>query len=124
MVQGGRWPGFSWGGQTFWHAEASDSRGVAVLFRAGVPVEDVVVGHQDGAGRVLRVDFSFGEMALSVISVYAPCVPGSEQNAFFTTTLMAALPPPSNGLAPQKGRRARPPAAWSPGKLAPSPPPP
>ena len=31
-------------------------------------------------------------MELSVISVYAPCVPGSEQNAFFTTTLMAALP--------------------------------
>ena len=55
----GAGPGFSWGGQTFWHAGASDSRGVAVLFRAGVPVEDVVVGHQDGAGRVLRVDFSF-----------------------------------------------------------------
>ena len=83
---------FVGGAQTFWHAGASDSRGVAVLFRAGVPVEDVVVGHQDGAGRVLRVDFSFGEMELSVISVYAPCVPGSEQNAFFTTTLMAALP--------------------------------
>ena len=88
----GAGPGLPWRGQTFWHAGTSASRGVAVLIREGALVEDAQVGYRDAQGRILRVDCTFGTQAVSVLSVYAPDTPGPDQSAFFTSTLMAAIP--------------------------------
>ena len=81
----------AWPGTTFWCHGTSASRGVALLFRDASPATGVSVRFQDPNGRVLAVDFTLGETAFTVVSVYAP-VEQANRVAFFTDCLAPVLP--------------------------------
>ena len=83
-AQEGAGPGMPWLGQSFWHHGSSQSRGVAVLVRAGcVPGASAFqVDYRDDDGRVLRLGWSSGGHNWAVVVVYAPVEP-AQRPAFF-----------------------------------------
>ena len=78
--------------ESFWSQGTSRSKGVGILVRPGgafSPVSTSVA--RDAAGRVVRVDGTFGSQALSIINVYAPCEAG-QRTHFFLHTLRPLIP--------------------------------
>ena len=80
----------AWVGQQFWHHGTSASRGVAILVRDTAAITEVRKGFQDTEGRLLRIDFKYAGLAMSVLNVYAPCEP-TLRAAFYHTAMPAAL---------------------------------
>ena len=90
-VQEGEGPGQPWMGEAFWHHGTSRSKGVAVLVRAGLAVQDVRVHHTDAEGRILGISLTSEAGHLwVVIGAYAPVLPG-ERDAFFSGPMQAAM---------------------------------
>lgn len=108
--QGLRWAregageGRPWPGTSFWVHGTTASRGVAVLLKdtldlGGKMMDRVDVGlaHisladlHEPEGRVLRVDFSWGDLFFSAISVYAPAQ-SEHRKDFFLRQLMPLIP--------------------------------
>ena len=56
-TQEGAGPGLPWEGQAFWHHGATNSRGVAILVRAGLGISEPKVKYRDAHGRLLMVTF-------------------------------------------------------------------
>ena len=83
--------GLPWRGPSFWHHGTTVSRGVAVLFRDGLEVEDVCLGGVDGDGRILRVDFTLARVHFALFCVYAPASGGAARAEFFRGPLRSAL---------------------------------
>ena len=80
----------AWRGPAFWHHGTSASRGVAILIRDSSPIRDAKVTYADGAGRLLRVEFTYAGLPMAVVNVYAPSEP-SERPAFFRDALPLAM---------------------------------
>ena len=92
----GAGPGQPWPGCAFFSSfHSSRTRGVAVLVRDGGPVVVDADGsgvHMDDEGRILRVDGVYnGEVPVSFLSVYAPCV-AAERPDFFSSALPCLVP--------------------------------
>jgi exonuclease III len=83
--------GTPWRGQALWSHGTAASRGVATLVRDCANIADVHVGYADADGRLLRVDFKYAGLDVSVLNVYAPCV-AAERAAFFRGPFAAAMP--------------------------------
>ena len=101
-TQEGAGPGLPWEGHAFWHHGTSQSRGVAVLISAGLPISTPKVIHMDPAARVLLVSFNSNEGGppWAVMGVYAPAEP-AHRPAFFQgpfATACSHLPPGSAKL--------------------------
>lgn len=60
-TQEGAGPGLPWEGQAFWHHGAANSRGVAILIRAGLGISDPIARYRDLHGRLLMVTFQSQE---------------------------------------------------------------
>ena len=98
--QGIRWTregaghGRPWPGTCYWAAGTSASRGVAILFRDRVSLEDTAqhsltaTQHQ---GRILRVDFSWQQQPLTIVAVYAPST-ATDRQGFFRDLLLPVIP--------------------------------
>ena len=82
-TQEGAGPGMPWEGTAFWNHGTSQSRGVAVLVRAGLSMDTPRVQYRDTDGRLLRVGVQLQDASLcSFLAVYAPTEPG-HRTAFF-----------------------------------------
>ena len=83
-----------WPGSSFWAEGTTASRGVAVLFKDKPDLADMVgstppaIEHD---GRILRVDFQWQQMQLSVVNVYSPST-SADRAAFFREQLLHYLP--------------------------------
>ena len=90
-AQEGAGPGMPWEGQTFWHHGTSNSRGVAILVRAGLDIVEPQVAFRDTAGRLLMVSFTSAEgHPWAVLGVYGPVEPG-ERASFYNNRLREAV---------------------------------
>lgn len=89
--------GRPWPGATYWAHGTTASRGVAVLLRDrhdwdNLPPEPCnLTTSEESEGRILRIDLSWGELPLSIISVYAPSL-AEHRNDFYLNHLMHAIP--------------------------------
>jgi exonuclease III len=82
-TQEGAGPGMPWEGTAFWNHGNSQSRGVAILVRAGISVGSPTIQYRDADGRLLRVGLKLQDDTLcSFLAVYAPTEPG-HRTAFF-----------------------------------------
>ena len=95
--QGIRWAGKGagegrpWDGDSYWAHGTSASRGVALLTRARAILTDAALQDDDPSGRILRLDFSWASLPISVVCVYAPSS-AEERSAFYAHRLLPALP--------------------------------
>lgn len=98
--EGGAWASegggetHAWAGRSEWNHGTNRSKGVAVLFRDGLALQDVTRAGEDAEGRLLRVDFTFAGAAFSIVAVYAPVQGSSQptQSSFFRDQLLPLLP--------------------------------
>jgi exonuclease III len=95
--QGIRWAGEGagqgrpWAGDSYWAHGTSASRGVAILTRARAVLTDAIVQADASSGRILRLDFTWEALPLSVVCVYAPSS-SEERVSFYALHLLPALP--------------------------------
>ena len=95
--QGIRWAGEGagegrpWDGDSYWAHGTSASRGVAILTRARAILTDAALQDDDPSRRILRLDFSWASLPISVVCVYAPSS-AEERSAFYARRLLPALP--------------------------------
>ena len=72
--QGIRWAGEGagegrpWDGDSYWAHGTSASRGVAILTRARAILTDAALQDDDPSGRILRLDFSWASLPISVVA--------------------------------------------------------
>ena len=98
--QGIRWTregagdGRPWLGTCFWAAGTSASRGVAILLRDRMALEDtrdlILIASQH-QGRILRVNFTWQQQQLTVVAVYALST-GPDRQGFFRDLLLPVVP--------------------------------
>jgi exonuclease III len=83
-TQEGAGPGLPWEGQAFWHHGTSSSRGVAILFSAGLATSAPKVTYQDAEARLLLVSFTSneGQHPWEVLAVYGPTEPAARAQFF------------------------------------------
>ncbi|CAL8468448.1 g7988 [Coccomyxa elongata] len=82
----------NWSGPAFWCHYTSQSRGVAILFRATATTSNLTVRHSSATGRTLSVDFTFSGLPYTAVCVYAPSV-ATDRPHYYTQELLPSLPP-------------------------------
>ncbi|CAL8467227.1 g6763 [Coccomyxa elongata] len=82
----------NWSGPAFWCHYTSQSRGVAILFRATATTSNLTLRHSSATGRTLSVDFTFSGLPYTAVCVYAPSV-ATDRPHYCTQELLPSLPP-------------------------------
>ncbi len=80
-----------WSGPAFWGHYTSQSRGVAVLFRATARTSDITARSSSASGRTLLVAFTFSGQPYTVACIYAPAA-AAERSHYYTQELLTSLP--------------------------------
>ena len=62
-----------WGGDIFYSDGETNARGVAILVRRGLTLEDMSM-EKDSEGRMIAISFKIGNKTIYVCNVYAPNV--------------------------------------------------
>ena len=94
--------GALWPGARFFHVPGSGhTGGVLVILGPNPLLESASVFNPPSSpphdGRILRLDLTISTQEVSLLAIYAPAQP-EDRDAFFSTTLLPFLPPPSASL--------------------------
>lgn len=84
----------NWLGACHTASHTSSSRGVAILFRKGIPL-DIDVLKKDPEGRYLIIRMIVNSVPYILVNVYAP---NNEQHVFYTKLIQELTPYSNNGL--------------------------